>query len=52
MRPDVGGSSQKRKGGATETRCKTPILRPRGVRKRGSELREVKQVYALTDVGF
>jgi hypothetical protein len=44
--------SSKRKGAVPETICKTPILRPRAVGKRGSELREAKQVNALVDVGF
>jgi hypothetical protein len=34
----------------TETRCKTPRLRPSTVRKPMSELREAKQVDALTNV--
>jgi hypothetical protein len=44
--------SQKRKGAVAETRCKTLELRPNAARKRGSELREAKQVDALNDVGL
>jgi hypothetical protein len=43
---------QKLKGAVAEKRYKTPILRPSAVGKRGSELREAKQVDALTDVGL
>jgi hypothetical protein len=39
-------------GAVIETRCKTPRLGSHAVRKRGSELREAKQVDALIDVGL
>jgi hypothetical protein len=44
--------SQERKGAVAETRYETPRLRPSAVGKRGSELREAKQVDALTNVGL
>jgi hypothetical protein len=49
----VGGSeAKKRKAAVAETKCETPRLRPRAVRKRGSEVSEAKQVDALADVGL
>jgi hypothetical protein len=44
--------SKKRKGAVNEYICETPRLRPSAIRKRRNELREAKQVDALTYAGL